>query len=228
MTPAGRLTARQLRKRRAHREARDPKCDTVSVLNLAALLRWNADMNAVEGLDDDWNLHYPEGPEANHFTHRATGRYRRRFGRRVEILERIPVELRHKPIAETPTSQIRLWRKNVGSTRRPRWVPPFTCAQRQVQANRRHVTVGWELKSRGYADPVAAIKFVARMAKVGGRWFPMTLVNMWGWAQKLTGFHNAGRQPVLLAHGEPRPAELDQYYPGAIAAISGKFAKETR
>lgn len=221
------LSARILRKRRAHRLARDPKCDTVAVLNAAMLLRCNADMNAVEGLDDDWNLHYPEGPELNHFTHRATGRYRRVLGRRVEILERIPATLHRHPIAETPKVQIRRWRKNVGTAKRPKWVPPFTCSERQAQANRRRVPVGWELKSRGYAKQDAADRFVERMAKVGGRWFAMTLVNMLDWAQKLTAFKKAGRQVVLLAHGEPRPADLDQFYPGVIDAISGKF-KETR
>lgn len=214
------LSSARLKAPRAHLLARDPKCDTVTVLNMAARRRPGrryADMNAVAGKHSDWNLHYPNGPEANHFTHRvnpATGRF-----------ERMPESLRHVDVDRWEDHQILGWRKNVGTARRPKWVRPFTVEQRQRQARRRFVVVGWELKSREYGtNPALAARFAAAANRAGGRWFAMTLVTMAFWAEKLTNFHRVGAPTGLLAHDARRPSDLDVYYPRVIDAILGRFA----
>lgn len=213
------LSAARLRAPRAHLLARDPKCDTVTVLNMAARKRpglRNADMNAVAGTYSDWNLHYPDGPEANHFTHRINPT--------TKTLERMPEGLRDVAITRWQDDQIRAWRKNIRTEVKPKWVRPFTVEERQRQARRRLVTVGWELKSRAYGtQPALAHRFVAALNRAGGRWFVMTLVSMKLWAEKLTNFHLAGAQTGLLAHDAPRPRDLARYDPSVIDAILGSF-----
>lgn len=219
MSSVARLSAAQLEAPRAHLRQSDPRCDTVTVLNMAARRRPGrrvADMNAVAGKTTDWNLHWTEGPWLNHFTHiveAKTGRLR----------ELTPTE-RHRPVDEWDDGEILRWRKNIGTERHPKWVRPFTCAERQRQANLRGVTIAWELKSRQYGLAGIANRFVKAVGAVGGRWFVMTLVNMKAWAGKLTAFHNAGRQTALLAHGQPKPDSLSIYHPGVIDVILGRFA----
>lgn len=223
-----RLSVAALEVPRAHLLQRDPRCDTVVVLNMAARRRPGrrlADMNAVAGLQSDYNLHWPEGPWLNHFTHRHTGGYRRgRFGRKIEILEPIPAHLHHKPVGQTPDAEIRTWRKNIGSPRRPKWVRPFTVAERQVQANRRLVTIAWELKSVSFGNQAIAHRMTTSLAKVGGKWFVFTLASMSGWAQKLTAFHREGVQTGLDANGARRPGNLSELHPAVIDVILGRFA----
>lgn len=197
--------------RRAHLPQSDPRCDTLYVLLLAMWHRIYADMNAVAGLEDDWNFHWVEGPGMNHFRHiidARTGRLRPMTWAEL-----------HKPVAQWKTAEIRRWRKQVGR----RWLRPFTVAERQRQANRLRVPVTWELKSRTYGLPAVATRFVRALNAVGGRWCVMTLVTMANWAQKLTAFHNAGAGTALLAHGAARPPDLHLYSPRYIDRIWGNF-----
>lgn len=182
---------------RAHLEARDPRCDTVVVLNIAArriLRKRYADMNACAGPDADWNLHFPDNMRQNHFTHiidAHTGK--RRPCTHAE---------ENRPVIEIPYHEMVRYRKNVGTQRRPRWVRPFTVAERNRQAKRRLVRVCWELKSRVYAtDPTLAHRFVKAIDATGWGSFYMTLVSMWGFGAKLKNFRLAGGQTALLGHG---------------------------
>jgi hypothetical protein len=201
-----------LHPQRAHVDQTDPRCDTLYVLLLALWHRCCADMNAVAGANSDWNLHWPDGPDMNHFTHIIDART-------GKLRPMTAVEL-HRPVDQWPDdAEIHRWRKRVGR----RWVRPFTVRARQAQARRLHVYVTWELKSRTYREPAIAARFVAATRAAGGRWCVMTLVVMAFWAEKLTAFHNAGAGTALLAHGAVRPTDLHLYSPAVIDRIWGNF-----
>lgn len=181
---------------RAHLEARDPRCDTVVVLNMAArriIRKRFADMNACAGADADWNLHFPDNMHKNHFTEiidKNNGR--RRPCTHAEA---------NRPVIEIPKHDMVRYRKNVGSKRRPRWVRPFTVAERNRQAKRRWVRICWEIKSRAYAtNPALAKRFAAAIKATGWGSYYMTLVSMWGFGLKLKHFKEAGEQTALLGH----------------------------
>lgn len=203
---------------RAHLPQSDPRCDTVTVLNMAALRRPSrrfADMNAV-GV---WNLHWEEGPGLNQYTHIVD---------HGKLRPMTHAEL-HRPVLDWPEPEILLWRKNVGTEKKPKWARPFRVDERQKQANRRLVYVTWELKSPEHREPTLAHRFVSLLKAVGGRWCVMTLVNMRWYGEKLTAFKDAmtalkaGRGTALLAHDEPRPADLHEFYPSKIDRIWGRF-----
>lgn len=197
--------------RRAHVPQWDPRCDTLYVLLLARWHRICADMNAVAGKTSDWNLHWPDGPGANNFTHiidAHTGK-----------LRPMTLEELHRPVDQWDDAEIFRWHKRVGR----RWVHPFTVRQRQRQARLLGVYVTWELKSRSYREPSIAARFVAQVRAAGGRWCVMTLVTMAFWAEKLGVFHHAGAGTALLAHGAVRPGDLHLYSPAVIDRIWGNF-----
>lgn len=178
---------------RAHLPQSDPRCDTVTVLNMAARCRPGhrfADMNAV-GI---WNLHWPEGPELNHFTHRMVKGH----------LERMPVALRRRAVLSWPESEVLTWRKNVGTARRPKWVRPFTVGERQAQARRRFVVITWELKAREFASLSLARRFTEMVNAAGGRWCVFTLAVMAEWEGKLRAFHSLGVGTALSVNGAAR------------------------
>lgn len=196
------------RTNRAHLEQRDPRCDTVTVLNMAARrlrLRRFADMNAVAGREDDWNLHWADGPEKNHFTHilNVEGR-----------IVRMPATQRHKPVWNWASADIRRWRKNIRRKHRhPRYVRPFTVAERQRQAKRRLVVICWELKSPAYRRTDVATRMVGAVTASGWKGYYMTLVTMRSWGPKLRAIKQAGGETALLAHSARRPAALPEFSP---------------
>lgn len=187
---------------RAHLLARNPKCDTYAVLNIAfrrILRKRFADMNACAGADDDWNLHYADGMAPNHYTHikdAKTGRIRPCTHAEA-----------HTPVDQIHTPQMLRYRKDVAPGKRHRWVRPRTVFEVQRRARRLRVTVCWEIKSRVYAtNPALARRFVASCRRAGGVAYYMTLVNMWGFGGKLKNFKLAGGETALLGHGMPLTA----------------------
>lgn len=204
---------------RAHLSSTDPRCDTVTVLNIAARRapgRRFADMNAVVGSTDDWNLHYARGPEANHFTHRINPVTKK--------LERMPESLRRLKVNAWTTPQIKGWRKNVGTAAKPKWVRPFTCVERQAQAKVRRVIICWELKSSLYRKSKYATRLVLSMKATRWTAYYMTLVTMPYWAEKLTAFRRAGGQTAIQPHGAKRPANFNGLHPDPIQRIWGHFS----
>jgi hypothetical protein len=180
---------------KAHLLQRDPRCDTRTVLKMARrLASKSADMNAVRGLDTDWNLHWADSMAKNHFNHIKPSRWR-------PIRPCSHAEGSARPDHLT-RAQVKRYRKRVGR----RWVIPFTVAERQAQARRLGVKVFWELKSSDYA--IAAERFVAAAKSAGGKWAVMTLINMRNWQSKLEAFHEAGAPTYLMMHGHSRNAEV--------------------
>jgi hypothetical protein len=163
-------------------------------------------MNCVAGLDEDWNLHWPAGPELNHFTHRIVN----------GNLARIPQTLHRKPIIETPAKEIRTWRK----LSEGKWERPYTVTERQRQANRwwRRVYVTWETKSPQYANPNLARRLVGSLS---GKWCVFTLATMALWGEKLKALNIAGAGTALDVNGWTETSEIHMYYPEYIDRIWG-------
>lgn len=188
---------------RAHRLARDPLCDQLAVMNTAARRRPGrrvADYNACRLKDGNANLHYADSAVKNGY------RWIKEKGKKLRPMT--DAELFRKVESWTVAGFL-TWRKPLKRKgRKTRWLMPATVGQRQAQARRRGVTIGWELKSRSYAILANAVSFVREVTRAGGKWFVMTLVNMVGWAGKLEAFKRAGAPTALLAHGQHKPANL--------------------
>jgi hypothetical protein len=201
---------------RAHLPWNDLRCDTLAFLNEIARRRQRyADFNACASADaTSWNLHWASGPKLNHYYWIWTGK-RTRFGR--EIRRPMTEEELHRPTHQWHDAGIARWRR--GARGGPR---PATVAKRQRQAKRRRVIICWELKSQAYAQADVAERIVADVQ--ASRWpgFFMTLVTMAKWGEQARAIHNAGGQFALLAHGAPRPADLEHWRP-YIDRIWGRF-----
>lgn len=200
---------------RFHLSWRDPRCDTLEFLNMAARNgRRFVDCNACVSADDTaWNLHWPEGPRLNHYDWIWTGK--RRFFREV----RRPMtqgEL-NRNVGRWSDAGIARWRR--GKRGGPR---PATVLKRQRQAKRRSVYICWELKSPAFAHADVAERIVEDVRASGWPAFFMALVTMRGWQGKARAIHQAGGQFALLAHNAPRPADLDSWRP-YLSAIWGSF-----
>jgi hypothetical protein len=201
---------------RVHLPWYDPRCDTLALLDaIAREGRRFGDFNACASADDtSWNLHWPEGPKLNHYDWIWTGK-RRWNGR--EIRRPMTDEELHRNVGQWHDAGIARWR------RAERGGPkPATVAKRQRQAKRRGVIICWELKSRTYTDPEVAQRLVDDVERSKWQAFYMALATMRGWGQKARAIHQAGGQFALLAHGAPRPADLDMWRP-YITRIWGNF-----
>jgi hypothetical protein len=207
---------------RAHLKQSDGRCDTVTVLNMAAKQlerhpRAYADMNACALEDGDANLHWPRNPVLNHYDHIAVGTDAHGKEKRRPMTK----SERHRPVVEWKTEEFLRWRR--GPSGGPR---PATVAMRQKQAADRDVIICWELKSREYRIPSNAARFVAAVEASGHTAYYMTLVTMGFWGQKLQAFKNAGGETALLAHGVRKTpdiaARLERFAP-SIDRIWGSF-----
>lgn len=200
---------------RFHLSWRDPRCDTLEFLNMAARNgRRYVDCNACVSADDTaWNLHWPEGPRLNHYDWLWTGK--RRFFREVRR-PMTQAEL-NRNVGQWSDAGISRWRR--GRRGGPR---PATVLKRQRQAKRRSVYICWELKSRAFTHPDVAARIVEDVRASGWPAFYMALVTMAGWREKARAIQQAGGQFALLAHGAPRPADLDAWRP-YLSAIWGTF-----
>lgn len=181
--------------RRCHREHlpwRDPRVDTVTVLNMAARGSGYADMNACALADGDANVHWADGPTKNHYDHIWTGR-KDRNGR--EIRRPMTQAEKDRKLIDWTVAEFLTWRR--GAHGGPR---PHTVEMRQRQARKRAVTVCWELKSRQYRQAARARRFVAAVRRAGGVAYFMTLASMPYWGPKLRAFKQAGGETALLAH----------------------------
>jgi hypothetical protein len=95
-------------------------------------------------------------------------------------------------------------------------------AKRQRQAKRRAVIICWELKSRAYAEAGVAERIVEDVRASKWPAFYMALVTMRLWGQKARAIHAAGGEFALLAHGAPKPADLEHWSP-YITRVWGRF-----
>lgn len=203
---------------RAHLPWSDPRCDTLAFLNIIARRGQRfGDFNACVSADDtSWNLHWPEGPRLNHYDWIWTGR-RTRFLRREIRRPMTHAEL-SRDVDRWPDAQIARWRRAKRGG-----VKPATVAKRQRQAKRRAVIICWELKSRAYAEAEVAERIVEDVQRSGWPGFFMALVTMRLWGQKARAIQQAGGEFALLAHGAPKPADLDKWRP-FITHVWGRFA----
>ena len=184
---------------RAHLKQSNMRCDTVTVLNMAARQTKDArghtyaDMNACVLKDGDANLHWPGSPVKNHYDHIWTGK-KDANGR--EVRRPMTKAERTRPVVEWTTEQFLLWRR--GPSGGPR---PATVAMRQKEAADRGVIICWELKSRQYRVAANGKRFVEAVVDSKHKAYYMTLVTMAFWGPKLQSFKNAGGETALLAHG---------------------------
>lgn len=202
---------------RAHLEQRDPRCDTVVVLNMAkrhpAGKRY-ADMNACPGADNDWNLHWVDNMRKNKFTHIKDAK--------TGHIRECTHEEATKPVLEIHTAEMRRYRKKVAG----RWVAPATVFQRQRQAHQRGVIICWEIKSRMYKLAKYAQRFAKELLRSNWPAYVMTLVGMADFGPKLKAFKQAGVQTALLGHGTKMTAtkiKQLQTYHGYIDRQWGAF-----
>lgn len=202
---------------RYHLHWSDPRCDTLAFLNMAARRGYlYVDCNACLSADGtSWNLHWATGPKHNHFDWYWTGR-RNRFGR--EIRRPMTQAELDWNVDEWTDAQIRRWRTAERGGRRP-----ATVYKRQRQAKRRGLIICWELKTRTYGRADYADRLVDDVERSGHPAFYMTLVTMANWGPKLRAVHEAGGRTALLAHGAPRPRDLDKWLP-YIDRVWGRFA----
>ena len=206
---------------RAHLKQSNGRCDTVTVLNMAAKHSKGhryADMNACALKDGDANLHWPVGPALNHYDHIWTGK---KDAKGKEIRRPLTKPERRKPVVEWTTEEFLRWRR--GASGGPK---PATVAMRQVEAKDRGVIICWELKSREYRVAANAQRFVDAVMGSKHKAYYMTLVTMAFWGPKLRAFKNAGGETALLAHGVRKTAKiatgLDTFGP-SIDRIWGSF-----
>lgn len=202
---------------REHLPWTDPRCDTVALLNMIARQGHRyGDFNACVSADaTSWNLHWANGPRLNHYDWIWTGK-RTKLGREIRRL--MTQEELDRDVHQWHDADIALWRRG------PHGGPqPATVAKRQRQAKWRGVVICWELKSQAYVEPAVAERIVEDVRASGWDAFYMTLVTMPKWRGKARAIHNAGGQFALLAHGAPRPADLDQWHPAYIDRIWGSF-----
>lgn len=183
---------------RAHFKQDHPFCDQVATLDAAKRGSGFADMNAVPCKDADVNLHWTDGPAKNHYRF-IVGR----FGRVRPMTE---AEL-HRPVLAWAVKDVRRWRR----TRSRFSARPATVRRRQWQARRRRVVICWELKSRAYANPPLARRFVGVVKASKWPAYYMTLMSMRDWGAKLKAFHDAGGETALLSHGHMRVADKPDY-----------------
>jgi len=189
---------------RAHLKQSNPRCDTVTVLNMAKKHKEGerfADMNACALKDGDANVHWPDGPKKNHYDHLWNGE-RDKDGREVR-LEMTDEEL-HRPLHEWTVDEFLMWRR--GKTGGPR---PATVRMRQKEAAARGVIICWELKSRRYRNKTHAVRFVQSVEATEHTAYYMTLVTMAFWGPKLTAFKLAGGETALLPHGARKTTEIE-------------------
>jgi hypothetical protein len=188
---------------RAHLLARNRRCDTVTVLNMAARHKQNqrfADMNACALKDGDANVHWPDNPVKNHYDHVWTGE-RDQDGR--EVRRPMTDAERRKRLIETTTDEFLMWRRGMKGGPRP-----ATIAMRQREAISRGVIICWELKSREYRIPANAKRFVDAVNATKHTAYYMTLVTMGFWGPKLKAFKLAGGETALLPHGVRKTTEI--------------------
>lgn len=200
---------------RFHLPWNDPRCDTLTFLNIAARRGVKfVDCNAVVSADGTaWNMHWGNGPRLNHYDWIWTGK--RRWGREVRR-PMTEVELR-RDVGRWSDEAISRWRRAKHGGPKP-----ATVRQRQRQAKRRAVYVCWELKSAEFGDPEVAARVVEDVHSSGWPGLFMALVTMRAWRQKARAIKEAGGQFALLAHDAPKPADLEQWRP-YIERIWGTF-----
>lgn len=187
---------------RAHLKQSNGRCDTVTVLNMAAKHKVGqrfADMNACTLKDGDANLHWPAGPAKNHYDHLAIGKDANGKEKRRPMTK----AEKTRPVIEWKTEDFLRWRR--GPSGGPR---PATVAMRQKEAKDRGVIICWELKSRHYRNAANAKRFVAAVKESKHTAYYMTLVTMAFWGPKLKAFKDAGGETALLAHGVTKNARI--------------------
>jgi hypothetical protein len=188
---------------RAHLKARNARCDTVTVLNMAAKHRPGqrfADMNACALADGDANAHWPETPVKNHYDHIWTGEL---DADGKEVRRPMIDEERSRPLIGWTTEEFLSWRRSMKGGPRP-----ATVAMRQREAISRGVIICWELKSREYRITANAQRFLAAVTETDHTAYYMTLVTMGFWGQKLQAFKLAGGETALLPHGAKKTKEI--------------------
>lgn len=203
--------------RRFHLPWYDRRCDTLRFLLIAVWRGFRfVDCNAVLSANGtSWNLHWANGPKLNHFTWIWTGR-RNKYGR--EIRRPMTYDELHRPVDKWTDSQIARWRRAPKRGRKP-----ATVYKRQRQAKRLGLIICWELKSRTYGKADYADRLVDDVERSKHPAFYMTLVTMRNWGEKLWAVKDAGGQTALLAHGAPKPRDLDKWAPH-IDRIWGSWA----
>lgn len=120
--------------------------------------------------------------------------------------------------------------KNLRRTRRPgstyaSKVRPYSFWEMLKVYKKHEVICCPELKSYAFGTkPEIAAKMHTQVREIGITVYPMTLVTMRGWGNKLKFFKRAGFETALLAHGARKPKEFDTYKPW-IDVVWGQWAK---
>lgn len=185
-----------------HLKQSDPRCDTFYVLRQARLRRGWADCNACPLLDDDANVHWPDGPAKNQYDWIWTGRRDRR-GR--EIRREMSPDEKHRPTHLWTAQQFLRWRRGPKGGPKPKLV-----RQRQRQAALLRVKIAWDVKGQVYGNqPSAAARLVRNVRRGGGYGVFFVLANGFNWKQKCQNLKRGGGLVALNAYRQPKPGDLE-------------------
>jgi hypothetical protein len=196
------------------------KGDSPRAINVAGARRVRGrgryiDMNFQVCRDNVMGLHWDTAAK-NGYRFIQVSRIKRRPMTREEL---------YRPVGSWSAEDIKKWRRTARVTRKyESRVRPYTFTELIQYAKRRGVIICAELKSRRFGtDPTIAEKMYANCVKYGVTVYPMTLVTMAYWAQKMINFKRAGFETALLAHNARRPANLAGILP-YIDRVWGRFS----
>ena len=205
-----------------HFDQANPLCDSLDGIIYAKNHGASTvELNSSAGKTKDWDLHWPEGPAANHYgfifvRYTITGKEKRR---------EMTADEKQRNVMDWDESQIPKWRKTlVKDSRMISHQKPATTARRSYQCRVRGLVPLVEAKSGVYQYPAYATRLVGAMKGVGIK-VPhiQVLATIPFWREKVVSFHNAGAHVILLPHGAPRPPDLARYRP-YIDTISGSWS----
>lgn len=206
-----------------HFDQSDPLCDSLDGIIYAKNHGAdNVELNACAGKTKDWNLHWPEGPHANHydfiFVRRTiTGKEKRR--------EMTPAE-KERNVFDWDENAIPRWRKTlVADHRMISRQKPATITRRSYQCVVRGLAPVVEAKTAKYQYMQYAARLVnaVKAGGVKGKAKIQVLITIPYWRGKVVALHGAGALVIALPHGARKPADWSHYYPEYIDRVSGSF-----
>jgi hypothetical protein len=205
-----------------HFDQSNPLCDSLDGIiyakNHGAA---TVELNSSAGKTKVWDLHWPEGPSANHYNFIFVRRTIRGKEKRREMTH----AEKTRNVMDWDENAIPKWRKTlVADHRMISRQKPATITRRSYQCRVRGLVPVVEAKSGVYRFASYATRLVNSM-KAAGVNHPriQVLATIPYWRGKVVAFHGAAAHVILLPHRAKKPSDLAEYRP-YIDTISGRWA----